>query len=64
MVDRARAQAEFRELRPRYESILPLGQYGDCALNVTSLSFTLYFNVNLRRVAHAGQGGAAWVTGG
>ena len=64
MVDRARPEAKALELCPRNQPVLPLGNTPDRPLDLTRLSFTLYFNVNLRRVGHAGQGGAAWVIGG
>ena len=53
MVHRARAQAEFRQLRSRDHAVLPLGKRRNRPLQPMRLSFTLYFNVNLRRVGHA-----------
>ena len=64
MVDRASPEAKVLELCPRNQPVLPLGNTRDRPLDLTRLSFTLYFNVNLRRVGHAGKGGAASVTRG
>jgi hypothetical protein len=64
MVDRASAEAKALELCARNQPVLPRGNTPDRPLDLTRLSFTLYFNVNLRRVGHAGQGGAASVTRG
>ena len=65
VVDRARAEPEVPELRPRDEAVLPLRQHRHATL-------TLYFNVDVeldahapmiaRQMSHVGDEGADFVT--
>jgi hypothetical protein len=53
MVHGARPEPELPQLRSRDHPVLPLGKRRNRLLQPMRLSFTLYFNVNLRRVGHA-----------
>ena len=64
VVNGALAHTELDQLRPSHHPPLPLRELADRSLPITRLSLTLYFNVKVGVVGHAGKGGAAGVAGG
>jgi hypothetical protein len=59
--ERAPAQAELQQLRPRNDSMLTLGQGSDLGVPANRLKLCIYSVSNFRRSPHATECGAAIV---